>query len=221
MPTAGHGDTHSPEALGHPAPTLLLDLSTLAMVSPTASTVPLAAPGSVGSAAHAGLFIVGSRGAGAPWQRCSPCQSWHQDRHLHGDPVHILWGSRCIYLFASLFSLVVIKQTAPGIAASLFCSAAGHGSSGEGCWLLGRAGVCSLGCSPGPAAVRVVWQSGTSALVSRARGRHFTWCSLGMSTVAVVSRSPRGHPGGSSLGASKVSVSYSPPVQLGSPVAGR
>lgn len=86
--------------------------------------------GSMGSAAHTGLFIVGSRAAGAPWQRHSLCQSWRQDGHLHGDPVHISGWVGGIYLFAGLFSLV-IKQPASGTATSLFWGAAGHGSSGE------------------------------------------------------------------------------------------
>lgn len=102
-------------------------------------------PGSVGSAAHTGLFIVGSRRAGAPWQRHSLCRSWRQGGHLHGDPVHVLGWAGGIYLFAGLFSFVVISKAACSrnrCLAFLGCSWA---------WLLrrdpgwGRGAGCSAG----------------------------------------------------------------------------
>ena len=124
-------------------------------------------PGSVGSSADTGLFIVGSRRAGAPWQRRSLGQSWRQDGHLHGDPVHVLGWAGGIYLFAGLFSLVLIKQPAPGTTASPFWSAAGHGSSGES-----RAGE----------GVRAAWQGWGTQPVMPARA---AWAQGGTPVMAL------------------------------------
>lgn len=79
-----------PGELGHPAPMLLPS-----SVSMVCRERPV--PCSVGSAAHTGLFIVGSHGAGAPWQRRTLHRSWCQEGRLHGDPVHGL-GWVFIYL---------------------------------------------------------------------------------------------------------------------------
>lgn len=152
-------------------------------------------PSSVGSAAHTGLFIVGSRGAGGPWQRDSLHQSWCQDGHLHGDPVHVLGWAEGIYLFAGLFSLV-IKQPAPGTTASPFWDAAGHSSSGEswaGKGLL--AAWQGWGTQPGMP-VRAAWaQGGTSACVRRARGTGDTGCAALISPPWWWCGSPWGYPG--------------------------
>lgn len=174
-------------------------------------------PSSVGSAAHTGLFIVGSRGAGGPWQRDSLRQSWCQDGHLHGDPVHVLGWAEGIYLFAGLFSLVVIKQPAPGTTASPFWDAAGHGSSGES-WagegvLAARQG---WGMQPGMP-VRAAWaQGGTSACVRRARGTGDTGCAALSSTMVVV-WVPSGIPQGRQPWCQQGFCLLLPAVQLGSP----
>jgi len=165
-------------------------------------------PGSVGSAAHTGLFIVGSHRAGAPWQRHGTRWSWHQDGHLHGDPVHILGWVGGIYLFVGLFSLVVIKQPAPGTAASPFWGAARHGSSrergaGTGCWWLGRA----EGTQPGmPTGTRR-----SEGGVGRARGMGHQLTAGHVALMAPPWQWLMGPLGDSSLGASKVSACCFPP----------
>lgn len=106
MPAAGHRDTHGPEALSHPASILLLDLSTLAMASPTASMVPPAAPGSVGSAAHTGLFIVGSRGAGAPGRGAAHVRAGTRTGTCMGT-LRTFCGGQGVFIYFTVCSAVL------------------------------------------------------------------------------------------------------------------
>lgn len=147
-----------PRGLGHPVPILLPHLRALAAAPHPASMVLPAVPGagSIGSAAHTGLFIVRSRGAGGSWQRRSLHRGWRQDGHLHGNPVHISGWVGCIYLFAGLFSLVVTKQPVPGTVPCISGVQLGMAplerpGLERGCRWLGRAGGASVGCQRGMA----------------------------------------------------------------------